>query len=57
MQENGLKKMLPLVGILETAARFLKPYRKVFCWEAGFNHISHYINGLLISPNKTLQGI
>jgi len=57
MEEKGLKKMLPLVGIPETVARFLKPYRKVFCREAGFNHISHYINGLLISPNKTLQGI
>ena len=49
--------MLPLVGIPETVAKFLKQYRKVFCREAGFKHISNYINGLLMSSNKTLQGI
>ena len=49
--------MLPLVGIPETVSQFLKQYRKVFCREAGFKHISNYINGLLISPNKTLEGI
>ena len=49
--------MLPLVGIPKTVAQFLKQYRQVFCKEAGFKHISRYINGLLISPNKTLQGI
>lgn len=52
-----LKKMLPLVGISATTAKFLKSYRPVFSKEAGFKHISRYINGLLISPNKTLQGI
>ena len=49
--------MLPLVGIPKTIAKFLKQYRNVFCKEAGFQHISRYINGLLMSPNKTLQGI
>ena len=49
--------MLPLVGIPKTVVQFLKQYRKVFCREAGFKHISNYINGLLMSPNKTLQGI
>ena len=49
--------MLPLVGIPGTIAKFLKSYRQVFCKEAGFQHISRYINGLVISPNKTLQGI
>ena len=49
--------MLPLVGIPATIAKFLKSYRKVFRKEAGFKHISRYINGLLMSPNKTLQGI
>ena len=49
--------MLPLVGIPKTVAKFLTSYRQVFCKEAGFNHISRYINGLLMSPNKTLQGI
>ena len=49
--------MIPLVGIPATIAKFLKSYRQVFRKEAGFQHISRYINGLLMSPNKTLQGI
>lgn len=49
--------MLPLVGIPSTVSECLKPYSKVFCREAGFKHISRYINGLLMSSNKTLQGI
>lgn len=49
--------MLPLVGIPKTVAKFLKQYRQVFRKEAGFKHVSRYINGLLMSPNKTLQGI
>ena len=49
--------MLPLVGIPKTVAQFLQQYRNVFCKEAGWKHISRYINGLLMSPNKTLQGI
>jgi hypothetical protein len=49
--------MLPLVGIRVTTAEFLQFYRKVFRKEAGFKHISRYINGLLMSPKKTRQGI
>ncbi len=49
--------MFPLVGIPATIVKFLKSYRQVFRKEAGFKHISRYINGLLMSPNKTLQGI
>ncbi len=29
----------------------------VFCQEAGFEHVSRYISGLLLSANKTVQGI
>ena len=36
--------MLPLVGIPKTVAKFLKQYRKVFCREAGFKHVTHYIS-------------
>lgn len=49
--------MLPLVGIPKTVEQVLSGYRSVFCREAGFEHISRYISGLLLSPNKTLQGI
>ena len=49
--------MIPLVGISASVAKFLQSYRNVFCKQAGWKHINRYINGLLISPNKTLQGI
>jgi hypothetical protein len=32
-------------------------YRDVFCRDEGFDHVSRYVTGLIISPNKTLQGI
>ena len=49
--------MLPLVGIPATIVKFLKSYRQVLRKEAGFKQISRYINGLLMSGNKTLPGI
>jgi hypothetical protein len=49
--------MMPLVGVPETIRRGLAPYRDVFCRTEGFEHISRYVTGLLLSPNKTLQGI
>ena len=49
--------MLPLVGIAPTIAKALESFRSVFCRDAGFAHISRYLSGLLLSPNKTLQGI
>jgi hypothetical protein len=49
--------MLPIVGVPETIRRGLAPYRDIFCRDAGFEHISRYMTGLLLSPNKTLQGL
>ncbi|MEM1279275.1 MAG: hypothetical protein AAGG53_04450 [Cyanobacteria bacterium P01_H01_bin.152] len=49
--------MLPLVGIPETLQKHFQPYRAVFCRRAGFAHVSRYLTGLLLSPNKTLQWI
>ena len=49
--------MLPIVGVPETIRQGLAPYRDVFCREAGFEHISRYVTGLLLSPNQTLQGL
>jgi hypothetical protein len=49
--------MVPLVGVPETIRRGLAPYREVCCRAEGFDHISRYVTGLLLSPNKTLQGI
>ena len=47
----------PLVGLGKTLEKTMVGYREVFCREEGFGHISRYINGLLLSTNKTLQGI
>ncbi|WP_346294281.1 hypothetical protein [Sphaerothrix gracilis] len=49
--------MFPLVGIPQTIRTALSGYRSVFCRTAGFEHVSRYMSGLLLSPNKTLQGI
>jgi hypothetical protein len=49
--------MLPIVGVPETIRQGMALYRDVFCREAGFEHISRYVTGLLLSPNKTLQGL
>ena len=49
--------LLPLVGVPALVKDGLEPYREVFCREAGFEHVSRYVTGLLLSPNKTLQGI
>jgi len=49
--------MVPLVGVPETIRCGLAPYRDVFCRAEGFDHVSRYVTGLILSPNKTLQGI
>jgi len=49
--------MLPLVGVPATIANGMSADRKVFCREAGYEHVSCYLSGLLLSENKTLQGI
>jgi hypothetical protein len=49
--------MFPIVGIPETIRNGFSPYRGLFCREQGFEHIGRYVTGLLLCPNKTLQGI
>lgn len=49
--------MLPLVAVPPTIAAGMKNYREVFCRKEGFEHISRYVSGLVLSENKTLQGI
>jgi hypothetical protein len=49
--------MLPIVGVPRTIQRGLLPYRKLFGRAEGFEHVSRYITGLMLSGNKTLQGI
>ena len=49
--------MIPLVGAPPTIAAGMKKYREVFCRDEGFDHVSRYVSGLVLSENKTLQGI
>ena len=49
--------MLPIVDIPKIVRESMKSHRKIFCREEGFGHIQGYVSGLLLSPNKTLQGI
>jgi hypothetical protein len=49
--------MIPIVEVPETIASQMKSYRNIFCRNEGFDHVSRYVTGLIISPNKTLQGI
>jgi hypothetical protein len=49
--------MLPMVEVPETVRKGLRPYRDLFRRAEGFEHISRYVTGLIVSPNKTLQGI
>src|SRR5215470_3675718 len=49
--------MIPLVGAPPTIAAGMKKYREVFCRDEGFDHVSRYMSGLVLSENKTLQGI
>ena len=49
--------MLPIVEVPKTISSGMEKYRDVFCRDEGFDHVSRYVTGLIISPNKTLQGI
>lgn len=49
--------MLPIIEVPKTIATGMLNYRGVFHREEGFDHVSRYVTGLIISPNKTLQGI
>jgi hypothetical protein len=49
--------MWPLVGIPQTIGQGLNTYRSVCFRDAGFAHLSRYVTGLLLSPDKTLPGI
>jgi hypothetical protein len=49
--------MMPFVGVPHAIANGMSAYRDAFCRAEGFEHVSRYLSGLLLSENKTLQGI
>jgi hypothetical protein len=49
--------MLPIIRVPEILAKGMESFRKIFRRVEGFEHICRFITGLILSPNKTLQGI
>ncbi len=49
--------MFPLLEVPQSLKVQLENYRPLFCRSEGFEHVCRYVSGLLLSPNKTLQGI
>jgi hypothetical protein len=49
--------MLPITRVPETIAKGMANFRTIFCRKEGFEHVSRYVTGLIMSPNKTLQGM
>jgi hypothetical protein len=49
--------MLPIMSVPQTLAKGRESFRKTFCRAEGFQHVCRFITGLVLSPNKTLQGI
>jgi hypothetical protein len=53
----GSGLMLPFVDVPPMIAVQFGKYRDLFCRAEGFEWVSRYVTGLLLSENKTLQGI
>ena len=49
--------MIPLVGLPKSVAEYLEQYRELFRRKKGFEIVSRFITGLILSPNKTLENI
>ncbi len=49
--------MIPLIGVPKSIAEYLEQYRELFKRQKGFETISRFITGLILSPNETLEGI
>jgi len=49
--------MLPITCVPAIIAKGMKSFRELFCRAEGFEHVCRFITGLILSPNKTLQGI
>src|SRR5215475_14732510 len=49
--------MLPITRVPETIAKGMAKFRSIFCRDEGFEHVSRYVTGLILSPNKTRQGM
>jgi hypothetical protein len=49
--------MIPLVEVPKSIADYLESYEELFKRKKGFEIVSRFITGLILSPNKTLESI
>lgn len=49
--------MFPIIEVPESIRQGMLAYRALFCRKEGFDQVSRFGTGLIVSPNKTLQGI
>lgn len=49
--------MFPILVVPQNVGEWMDNFRNYFHREAGFDYVCRYVAGLIISPNKTLQGI
>ena len=49
--------MFPILVVPQNVREWMDNFRNYFHREAGFDYVCRYVAGLIISPNKTLQGI
>jgi hypothetical protein len=49
--------MFPIISPPDSVQAFMAQDRDVFCRDEGFEWVSRYVTGLLISPNKPVQGM
>ena len=49
--------MIPLVEVPKSIAEYLEQYKELFKRKKGFEIVSRFITGLILSPNKTLESI
>ncbi len=49
--------MLPLIDVPSQITQYMAKFRACFQRQEGFDHVCRYIAGLILSENKTLEGI
>lgn len=49
--------MIPLVGVPKSIAEYLEQYRGLFKRKKGFEIVSRFVTGLILSQNKTIESI
>jgi hypothetical protein len=57
IEKRKVEPCCRLFGCQRSLAPGMESFRKIFCRAEGFEPICRFITGLILSPNKTLQGV